>query len=124
MSSPQKTTESDHRTYLGDAIVAELRASSLPLDPPQFAFWFAYKSGRDTALKAAADAIKARNGALTGADVQALYDAHLSPFRFGEAPDAAAARLGTKLNELASTLESAIGATEEQRETLLAETTE
>ena len=55
---------SDHRVYLGDAIVAELRAARLPLEPRQFEFMFAYKSGRNAALNAAADAIRARKGAL------------------------------------------------------------
>ena len=37
----------DNRSHLGDTIVAELRAARLPLEPRQFEFWFAYKSGRN-----------------------------------------------------------------------------
>ena len=115
---------SDHRGYLGDAIVAELRAARLPLEPRQFEFMFAYKSGRNAALNAAADAIRARAGALTGDDIDRLHEAYLSPWRMGEPPETAAARLGAKLQDLALTLENAIGSAQEQREILAAETAE
>jgi diguanylate cyclase len=115
---------SDHRVYLGDAIVAELRAARLPLEPRQFEFMFAYKSGRNAALNAAADAIRARKGALTGDDIDRLHEAYLSPWRMGEPPETAAARLGAKLQDLALTLENAIGSAQQQRETLAAETAE
>ena len=114
----------DHRVYLGDAIVAELRAARLPLEPRQFEFMFAYKSGRNAALNAAADAIRTREGALTGDDIDRLHEAYLSPWRMGEPPETAAARLGAKLQDLALTLENAIGSAQEQRETLAAETAE
>lgn len=114
----------DHRVYLGDAIVAELRAARLPLEPRQFEFMFAYKSGRNAALNAAADAIRTREGALTGEHIERLHEAYLSPWRVGEPPETAAARLGARLQDLALTLEGAIGSAQEQRETLAAETTE
>ena len=93
MSPARSQPSADHRIYLGDAIVEELRAAQLPLEPRQFEFWFAYKSGRNAALKVAADAITARNGALTGADIERLHETYLSPFRLGEQPDAAVTRL-------------------------------
>ena len=115
---------SDHRVYLGDAIIAELRAAGLPLEPRQFEFMFAYKSGRNAALNAAADAIRTRQGALTGEDIDRLHQAYLSPWRIGEPLEAATARLDTKLQDLALTLEGAIGSAQEQRQALAAETTE
>ena len=114
----------DHRVYLGDAIVAELRAARLPLEPRQFEFMFAYRSGRNAALNAAADAIRAREGALTGEDIDRLHETYLSPWRMGDPPETAAARLGARLQDLALTLEGAIGSAQEQRETLTAETAE
>ena len=114
----------DHRIYLGDAIVAELRAARLPLEPRQFEFMFAYKSGRNAALNAAADAIKAREGSLNREAIERLHEAYLSPCRMSEPPETAAARLGAKLQDLAATLEGAIGSAQEQRQTLTAETAE
>src|SRR6188474_2263938 len=93
----------DHRVYLGDTIVAELRAARLPLEPRQFEFMFAYRSGRNAALNAAADAIRARAGALTGEDIDRLHEAYLSPWRMGDPPETAAARLGARLQDLAVT---------------------
>ena len=114
----------DHRIYLGDAIVAELRAAGLPLEPRQFEFMFAYKSGRNAALNAAADAIRTRAGALTAEDIEQLHETYLSPWRMVERPETAVARLGARLQDLALTLEGAIGSAQEQRETLAAETAE
>ncbi len=41
MSPARTKSGADHRTYLGDAIVEELRAARLPFEPRQFEFWFA-----------------------------------------------------------------------------------
>src|SRR5262245_56510629 len=110
MSSAQTQPSAEHRIYLADAIVAELRASGLPLDPHQFEFWFTYKSGRNTALKVAADAIVALNGSLTAEDIERLHETYLSPCRLADQPDVVAARLAGKLQELASSIEATIDA--------------
>ena len=114
----------EHRVYLGDEIITELRAARLPFEPRQFEFWFAYKSERNAALNASADAIKARNGVLTAPDIHRLHERYLSPWRMAEPPDALAARLGAKLHDLALGLEGAVGSTQSQHETFAAEIAE
>src|ERR1043166_3374964 len=121
MSSARTQPGADHGIYLGDMIAAEMRAARLPFGPRQFEFWFAYKSGRNAALNAAANAIKSRNGALTGPDIDRLHETYLSPWRMAEKPDAVAARMSAKLQELAATLESAIDTAQAQRQTFAAE---
>lgn len=108
------------RTRGGDAIVEKLRASRLPFEPRQFEFWFAYQSGSNAALNAAADEIKSKHGALTGQDINRLHESYLSPWRMAERPDVVAARMNEKLCDIAITLEGAIGSTQAQRETLTA----
>jgi diguanylate cyclase len=114
----------DPTVYLGESIAEEMRVARLPFGPSQFEFWFTYKSGRNAALNAAADALTARNGALTGKDVEDLHSTYLSPWRMGEDADGVAARLIGKLQELSATIEDAIGSMQEQRETLAAEVSE
>jgi diguanylate cyclase len=116
--------DADHRIYLGDTIVAELRAGGLPVEPCKFEFWFAYKLGRNAALKAEADAVKARNGTLDADDIARLHEKHLSPLRLAERPEATVARLTGKLQELALSIEGTIDAAQSQREALAAETAE
>src|SRR5690242_17250317 len=105
MSSAHSSPNSGRRIYLGEAIVEHIRASELPFEPHQFEFWFAYKSGRNVALNAAADALAFENGSLTGSDIERLHQTYLSPWRMGETGDAIAARLAEKLEELNLTLE-------------------
>ena len=121
MSTARAIATPERRIYLGDAIAEQIRASGLPFEPRQFEFWFAYKSGRNAALNAAADAITVKNGALSGPDIDRLHDAYLSPWRMGDDPDAIAARLSERLEDLNLSLESAIGSAQEQRETLATE---
>src|SRR5205085_10650598 len=73
---------------------------------------------------AAADDIKNRNGALSGADIERLHEIHLSPWRMGSHPDDVAAHMATKLQDLSAALEHALGTAKAQRETLAAETAE
>jgi diguanylate cyclase len=124
MSTARTIAIPERRIYLGEAIAEQIRAAELPFEPRQFEFWFAYKSGRNTALNAAADAITVQNGALTGPDIDRLHDAYLSPWRMGDDADAIASSLSERLAELNLSLESAIGSAQEQRETLAAETAE
>ena len=124
MPPAQSQPSPDHRIYLGDTIVEELRVSGLPLEPRQFEFWFAYKSGRNAALKAEADAIKARGGPLSAEDIERMYAKYLSPLRLGERPDVAATRLAGKLQDLALSIEGTIDAAQTQREAFAAETAE
>jgi diguanylate cyclase len=124
MSSVRPNASSGRRIYLGEAIVEQMRATQLPFEPRQFEFWFAYKNRRNTALNAAADAITASNGSLTGSDIERLYEEYLSPWRMGDTSDAIAARLAGKMEELNDTLDSAIGSAREQREALAAEAAE
>src|SRR5947208_3353363 len=93
MSPARATPGVDNRIHAGDMIVADLRASRLPLEPRQFEFWFAYKGGRSAALNAAADEIKSKQGALTARDIERLHEAHLSPWRMAEQPDSELARI-------------------------------
>src|SRR5687768_7359954 len=115
MPPAQNQPSSDHRIYLGDTIVEELRASGLPLEPRQFEFLFAYKSGRNAALRAEADAIKARGGVLSAEDIERMHERYLSPLRLGERPDNAVTRLSGKLQDLALSIEDTIDAAQAQR---------
>ena len=122
---PRTQPSSDHRIYLGDTIVAELRAARLPLEPRQFEFWFAYKSGRNAALNAAADEIRTRDGALDRRRTSTGCTRPISrPGAWANGPRPRSRALGAKLQDLALTLEGAIGSAQEQRETLAAETAE
>lgn len=121
MSPARARPGAENRSHAGDMIVAELRAARLPLEPRQFEFWFAYGSGHNTALNAAANEIRSKQGALTARDVERLHDAHLSPWRMAERPEIVMRRMGEKLRDVAITLEGAIGSAQAQRETLTAE---
>ena len=121
MSPARPKPQPGKPVYLGETIVAEMRAARLPLEPRHFEFWFTYKNGRNPALNTAADAIKAANGALTADDIEFLYEAHLSPWRLGGNPDAIACRLLDHTQEVDVSLEGAIGSAQTLRRTLTSE---
>jgi diguanylate cyclase len=124
MTTSRNQHGADHRTYLGDTIVSELRTAQLPLEPRQFEFWFAYKSARNAGMNAAADAIRARTGTLTGDDIAQLHDTYLSPYRVGTTPDDAITRMAGRLQELAGSIEDALDTAAIQRAGLAAEAAE
>lgn len=122
MSSASTKPASDRRIYLGETIINDLRQTDLPADPRHFEFWFTYRSGRNSALNAAADAIRAKRGALAPSDIDHFYDQYLSPWRVTDGADAVVEHLGEELQGLTEALEAAIGSTLAQRETMIAET--
>lgn len=121
MSSARSKSGAEHCIHVGGMTVEELRAACLPFEPRQFAFWFAYRSGRNAALNAAANQIRLKNGALTGPDIDRLHQTYLSPWRMAERPEMLVTRMDEKLRDIAVTLETAIGSTQAQRETLTTE---
>lgn len=119
MSRARATAGARNGAHSGDVILAELRAAGLPLAPRQFEFWSAYKSGSDTALNSAANAIISRQGALTARDIERLHEVHLSPWRLAADPEIMIARMADKLREVAATLDGAIGAAGMQRKVVV-----
>jgi diguanylate cyclase len=122
MGSPSQPADSDEA--LAEAVLSDLRASGRLADPRHFAFWFAYRSGRNCALNVVADEIIAKRGRLTDEDIDGLYDRFLSAWRMSDGPEALTGRLAMQLSEVSSALEQAIGSSVAQRETLMAEACE
>jgi diguanylate cyclase len=124
MTSAQVPPSANPAAQLSESIVDEARGAALPLAPKHFEFWHSYKSGRNATLRAAADEIKAKHGTLTAQNVEALYERYLSPWRMSEGGDSLAARLADELDQVAISLDGAIGSALAQRETMAAETSE
>ncbi len=66
---------------LAKLALGQITARVLPADPPCFEVWYVYESGANLPLSRALDAILAAKGAITLADVDALYEQYLSPSR-------------------------------------------
>ena len=121
MSAAQSKAGPVYRVHFGDLVVADLRAAHLPLEPRHFEFWFAYKTGRNIALNAAANEIRLKAGALTKRDIDRLHETYISPLRLTGTPDAIVSRIEERLHEAVGALDDAIASARRQKETLIIE---
>lgn len=124
MSSDPAGHALDFGTDFAATVLADLHAAQLPLTPRHFELWATYHRGTHPALAIEIDDLRVACGRITAADVDALYERHLSPWRHAGTSEALTERFAGELDTLATMLDGAIGATLAQRERFMAETCE
>jgi diguanylate cyclase len=87
--------EDDHERTMAFAEIAfgQIKALRLPASPRHFEIWYIYATGYNPALNQLINETLARNGTLTQADVDHIYDTCVSPNRFTDRID----RVGTQV---------------------------
>jgi diguanylate cyclase len=87
--------EDDHERTMAFAEIAfgQIKALRLPASPRHFEIWYIYATGYNPALNQLINETLARNGTLTQADIDHIYDTCVSPNRFTDRID----RVGTQV---------------------------
>ena len=113
----------DDGSAVAERVFGDLRATGRLASPRHFEFWFNYKTGRCTELNAAADAIIARNGDISAAEIEALSDRFLSAWRRSDGGwDQVSDRLARQLEEFSIIVDEAMNSCVAQHRLLKAGT--
>jgi diguanylate cyclase len=100
---------------LADVACGQIRALRLPADPPSFSVWYAYASNQNPALNQVINEKLRRNGSLSIAELDQLYDRYLSPTNAIDSLDATGKEIGDEVRRLMAVLDAAAGTTGEFR---------
>ena len=101
-----------------ETAIGQIRALQLPATPRNFEIWYTYATGHSEPLNRAINEVMVRQGALTGEDLDQLYEKHLSPLRFSQRIDQVGSRIMGEIEQVMSMIDMAAGSSAEFSESL------
>jgi diguanylate cyclase len=112
--------QDEHERSLAFAEIAlgQIRALSQPAWPRNYEIWYNYATGYHPALNRAINQILEQAGTLTEADLERIYDAHISPSRVGDRIDTVGARVLDEIKQVLDMIDAAAGSATSYSESL------
>src|SRR5579863_4801808 len=113
-------TIGEHQRTIAIAEVAlrQIKALRLPATPRNFESWFVYACGHNSSLNETINDIMARNGSITTADLDQIYDSYFSVNRLADKTDQLGSLIKGQIEEIIVTIGAAAGDASEYSETL------
>jgi diguanylate cyclase len=100
-----------HERTIGFAEIAlgQIKALRQLATPRVYEIWYTYATGYQQALNQTINKILAAKGTLLPADMDAIYDAYLSPGRLTDRIDTVGSKVVQEIDQVMATIDSAVG---------------
>ena len=110
----------DHERTMAFAEIAlgQIKALRQPASPRNYEVWYSYATGYNPSLNETINETLTRNGTLTPADIEQIYETYLSPTRLSERIDKVGARVMDEIEQVMSMVDAATGAASTYTESL------
>ncbi len=101
----------EHERTLAFAEIAlgQIRALSQPASPRNFEIWYNYATGYNPALNRAINQTLEQKGALGEADLEQIYETHISTNRIGDRIDSVGSRVLDEIKQVLAMIDAAAG---------------
>src|SRR5882724_11988069 len=92
----------DHERTMAFAEIAfgQIKALRQPASPRHFEIWYAYATGYNPSLNQAINEMLARDGTFSEANIEQIYEAHISPRRFTDRIDHVGAQVKGEIEQV------------------------
>ena len=113
------TANDEHERTLAFAEIAlgQIKALRQPAYPRNYEVWYAYATGYNPSLNQTINETLARNGTLTAADIDQIYETYLSPARLTDRIDNVGGQIVDEIEQVMAMIDAAVGsATQLHRE--------
>jgi len=112
--------DNEHERSLAFAQIAleQIKALRQPAYPRNYEIWYTYATGYNTALNQNINEALARNGTLSAADIDQIYDAHLSATRLTDRIDNVGAKVVDEIDQIMAMIDAASGSATTYSESL------
>jgi diguanylate cyclase len=116
MSAPSD----DHERTMAFAEIAlgQIKALRQPASPRNYEVWYTYATGYNPSLNETINETLTRNGVLSAADIEQIYETYLSPTRLSERIDKVGARVMDEIEQVMAMVDSAVGSASTYSESL------
>lgn len=112
--------DNEHERSLAFAHLAldQIKALRQPAYPRNYEIWYTYATGYNSALNQNINEALARKGTLSAADIDQIYDAHLSATRLTDRIDNVGAKVVDEIDQIMAMIEAASGSATTYSESL------
>ena len=101
----------DHERTMAFAEIAlgQIKALRQPASPRHFEIWYTYATGYNPSLNQTINETLARDGTLTEADIDQIYETYISPTRFTDRIDHVGAQVNGEIEQVMAMIGAAAG---------------
>ena len=111
--------DAHERTFaFADIALGQIRALGQLVSPRNFEIWYNYATGYNAELNKSINDTLAKNGALSEADLEQLYETYISKSRVGERVDAVGSRVLDEIRQVLDMVNAAAGSATNYSESL------
>jgi diguanylate cyclase len=110
--------EHERTMAFAEIALGQIRALRQPASPRHFEIWYTYATGYNPSLNQTINETLARNGTLTDADIDAIYESHISAHRFTDRIDSVGTRVKGEIEQVMSMIAAAVGSATSYSESL------
>ena len=110
----------DHERTMAFAEIAlgQIKALRQPATPRHYEIWYLYAQGYNPSLNQTINEMLARNGTLTDADIEHIYNSYVSPTRLTERIDNVGLQVMDEIEQVMSMIDAAVGSATSYTESL------
>ena len=110
----------EHERTLAFAEIAlgQIKALRQPAIPRNYEIWYTYATGYNPSLNQTINETLARNGTLSTADLDQIYETFLSPARLTDRIDTVGGQMVDEIEQVMAMIDAAVGTTSSYTESL------
>jgi diguanylate cyclase len=111
----------EHERTMAFANIAlgQIKALRQPASPRNYEVWYAYATGYNPSLNQMINETLARNGTLSEADIDQIFDTYLSPTRLTDRIDKVGSRVKDEIDQVMAMIDAALGSASTYTESLV-----
>ena len=113
-----QTDEHERTMAFAEIALGQIKALRLPASPRNYEVWYSYATGYSPSLNETINEILSRNGTLSEADINQIYDAYFSPARLTERIDTVGSRVMDEIEQVMAMVDAAVGSASNYSESL------
>jgi len=117
-----QTDEHDRSMAFAEIALGQIKALHQPAYPRNYEVWYSYATGYNPSLNQTINEALARNGTLTGAEIEQIYDTYLSPVRVTDRIDAVGGQIVDEIEQVMAMIDAAVGSATNYTESLASAT--
>ena len=115
---PVNSNEHERSLAFAEIALDQIKALRQPAYPRNYEIWYTYATGYNSALNQNINEALARKGTLTAADIDQIYDAHLSSTRLTDRIDNVGAKVVDEIDQIMAMIDAASGSATSYSESL------
>ena len=113
-----QSDEYERTLAFAEIALGQLKALRQPAYPRNYEVWYAYATGYNPSLNQTINQTITRNGTLTAAEVDQIYETYLSPVRLSDRIDNVGGQIVDEIEQVMSMIDAAVGSASQYTESL------